>query len=157
MSEEKFEDPFAGSKEVAPSRITFSKVGDYVIGYYNAKKIVDFESGPTPVYELKGITGQFHTSKSMTDENGNKVTKVSESPVPITPREYYTLIGGKDAIDDLFKKSRLGQKVGIKFTSVKPSKKPGYAGFKVFEPHMWDEVDPEYMGAAEDMVEDSGI
>jgi len=151
-------DPFEGAREVKPSRIAFAKVGDYVIGYYNNKKIVDFESGPTPVYEIKGILGQFHTAKTTTDENGNKVVKVDEPAVNIDAGDYYTLIGGKDVVDGLFKKAKLGQKVGVRFKEAKPSKKPGFAAFKVFEVFMWDEQDPDFMGAsAEDMVEDSGI
>lgn len=151
-------DPFEGGREVKPSRISFAKVGDYVIGYFNQSKIVQFENGATPVYELKGIAGQFHTSKNTTDENGNKVVTVDENPVNVDKGDYYTLIGGKESIDSMFKKARLGQKVGIKFESVKPSKKPGFSGFKVFAPFMWDEQDPEFMGqSAEDLVEEVGV
>ena len=151
-------DPFDGAKEVKPSRISFAKIGDYVIGYFTNKKIVDFDNGPTPVYELKGVSGIFHTAKNTTDENGNKVVKVDEEPVTVDVGDYYTLIGGKETIDQLFKKARLGQKVGVRFEAVKPSKKPGYAGFKVFSPFMWDEQDPDFMGqSAEDIVDQVGI
>lgn len=151
-------DEFAGAKDVRPNKVAFSKVEDYIIGFFYGSKQVPGEKGPINIYELRGINGAYHFAESSTDVNGNKVVKIDEQPTQVVGGEFYTVFGGKDSIDSLFRKSKLGQKVGIKFEKADPSKKAGYSGFKHFKTVMWDETDPEFMGQSpEDMVGASGI
>lgn len=146
-------DPMAGGKEVKPNRVSFSKVGDYVLGYKIQEKLIEANGKPVKVYQVKGIAGQFHGSETKPDENGNKVVTVDKEATVVYPGEYYTLFGGKDVIDDGMKKAKVGQKVGVQFVSVSPSKKPGFAAFKGFKFVLFDDVDPDTMGqAAEDEV-----
>lgn len=134
-------DPFSGAREVAPSQVSFSKIGDYIIGYFSGSKDVIANDKAVKIYELKGIQGEFHTSTTTTDDNGNKSTTVDKDGIQVVENEFYTVWGGKSAIDDLFKKAKIGQKVGIRFEKSIPSKTKGNAPFKEFKPVMWDEFD----------------
>lgn len=146
-------DALAGGKEVRPNRVSFSKVGDFVIGYKIQEKLIEANGKPTKVYQIKGVQGQFHGSVTTFDENGNKNVVVDKEPTMVYPGEYYTVFGGKDTIDDGMKKAKLGQKVGIQFTAATPSKKAGNSPFKIFKFVVFEDMDPETMGqAAEDEV-----
>lgn len=151
-------DPFAGGKVLKPNRVSWGKVGNYIIGYFTSSKMVQTSNGNAMLYELKGILGQYNEIQNEDDGNGNKLVKVVEPAVDVVAGDYYTVFGGKDSIDSLFKKAKLGQKVGLKFSKATPSKTKGNSAFKTIETALWDENDPDYMGAsAEDMVEASGI
>jgi hypothetical protein len=135
------QDPFLGAREVTPSQVSFSKIGDYIIGYFNGSKDVIANDKAVKIYELKGIQGEFHTSTTTIDDNGNKSITVDKDAIKVGENEFYTVWGGKSAIDDLFKKAKLGQKVGIRFERSIPSKTKGNAPFKEFKTVMWDEYD----------------
>ena len=141
MSETK---EFEGAKEVQVAAVSFSKVGDLIVGYFtgNQKKIIT-QNGPSTIYEIKGLFGEFHLADTITDANGNKVTTVKEPGIQVEAGTFYTLFGGKQAIDDLFRQSKFGQKVGIKFEEAVPSKVKGHSAFKKFKVVQWDETDPE--------------
>lgn len=139
MSETK---EFEGANEVQVSQISFSKVGDIVVGYFTNSKDIVTQNGPSKVYELKGLFGEFHLANTTTDANGNKVTTVKEPGVQVEQGKYYTLFGGKQALDDLFRQSKYGQKVGIKFLEAVPSKVKGHSAFKKFKVVQWNEFDP---------------
>lgn len=134
-------DVFDGAQEIAPSQVSFGKKGDYIIGYFTGSKEVTTNNGDTKLYELKGIQGEFHVSSSSNDDNGNKITTVADKATPVVVGDFYSIWGGKSAIDDLFKKVRLGQKVGVRFEEALPSKKKGNSPFKVMKTVMWDEYD----------------
>lgn len=133
-------DVFDGAQEVKPNQVSFGKKGDYIIGYFTESKVITTSNGDTKLYELKGIQGEYHSTETTDDGNGNKVIKVDEKPTKINEGEFYS-VWGKQAIDDLMSKSRLGQKVGIRFEEAIPSKKKGNSAFKVFKTVMWDEYD----------------
>lgn len=139
-------DAFEGAKVLKPNRVTWGKVGNYIIGYYYGSKVVDTNNGKATIYELKGLMGEYNELETTDDGNGNKLTKVLEPAIAVEAGDFYNLFGGKDTIDSLFKKSKLGQKVGLRFTKATPSKTKGNSPFKTIETAMWDEVDPEFMG-----------
>lgn len=134
-------DAFDGAQEIAPSQVSFGKKGDYIIGYFTGSKDITTNNGDTKLYELKGIQGEFHVSSSTNDENGNKVVTIAKEPTVIAAGDYYSVWGGKSAVDDLFKKVKIGQKVGVRFEDAIPSKKKGNSPFKVMKTVMWDEMD----------------
>lgn len=136
-------DPFAGGKEIKPNKVAFNKIGDFIIGYWVGVKDVNGQNGPIKLYELKGIMGSYHEADTTTDpETGQKIVKVHENAELVEADDYYILYGGKDQIDGLFKKARIGQKVGLRFESVIPAKKAGNSPFKTFKTTLWDEMDP---------------
>lgn len=135
-------DPFEGGQEVAPSQVSFGKIGDYIIGYFSGSKDITTDRGITKLYELKGVQGEFHVTTNKDDGNGNKIVEVAKDATPITKDDFFNVWGGKDAIDDMFKKAKIGQKVGVRFEEAIPSKKKGNSAFKVFKTVMWDEMDP---------------
>lgn len=134
-------DVFAGGQEVKPNQVSFGKIGDFIIGYYTGHKEITTDRGVTKLYELKGILGEYHNVETTSDENGNKQVKVDANATKVEAGDYFNVWGGKDAIDSLFAKSKLGQKVGVRFEEAIPSKKKGNSPFKVFKTVMWDEYD----------------
>ena len=62
------------------------------------------------------------------DENKKPVGEAKD----IKLGSYYSVWGGKQAIDDLFARSQLGDLVGIQFKEELPSKTKGNSPFKVF-------------------------
>lgn len=147
------QDPFEGGQDVKPNQVSFGKKGDFIIGFYSGKKDIQTDRGTTYLYEVIGEQGHYHNSETTQDDNGNKVVKVDEKPTPVEKGEYYTVWGGKDAIDDLFKKASVHQKVGIRFEDAIPSKKKGNSPFKVMKTVMWDEHYDPLEGAGESQVE----
>lgn len=135
-------DPFADGKDVKPNQVKFSKINDFIIGYYNGHKQVNGQNGVINMYELKGIMGSYHDSETTDDGNGNKLVKVAEEPTLVEEGEYYFIYGGKGQIDDLFKRAKIGQKVGFRFESTTPAKKAGNSPFKQFKATLWDVFDP---------------
>lgn len=151
-------DPFAGGQDVKPNQVSFGKKGDFIIGYYSDKKDIQTDRGTTYLYQLVGIEGAFHNTETTSDENGNKVIKVDEKPTTVNKGEYYSVWGGKDAIDDLFKKASQYQKVGIRFEDAIPSKKKGNSPFKVMKAVMWDEHwDPLADAGTDEKLEVEGV
>lgn len=126
------DDVFAGGKEVSTAKFGFNKVGDFIKGTYISYTTVPTQNGDVNLYEIKAEVGQYHPAETVLDENGNKQIKLSE-PVICEPGEYYRIFGGKNIIDDGFKKVRPGTIVGIRFTEVVPSKKAGHSPYKVFK------------------------
>ena len=134
-------DPFAGGQDVTPNQARFNKVGDYIIGFFTGSKEINGTNGPIKLYSVKGIQGEYHEAESDVDANGNKVTTIVEPGVKVNAGDYYNIFGGKDSIDDLFKKAKIGQKVGLRFEEAIASKTKGNSPFKVIKPVMWDEFD----------------
>lgn len=152
------QDPFASGKEVRQNQVAFNKLNDYVIGYFVGSKDITTDRGITKLYEVKGAEGAFHNAVTTTDENGNKLVTVDKDSTKIEPGDFYTIWGGKDSIDDLFKKVKLGQKLGLRFEEAIPSKKKGNSPFKVFKTVMWDEYDQSNpMDDAVDSVNVPGV
>jgi hypothetical protein len=145
-------DVFDGAKDVKPNQVSFAKVGDLIAGYFTGHKDVIGKNGPIKLYEVKGLFGSYHGQEITADANGNKIVKVIEPPVEVVQGEYYTIFGGKDSIDGLFKKAKYGQKVGLRFESATPSKTKGNSPFKVFKTVMWDEIDPDMGASSEETV-----
>ena len=147
-------DIFDGANEVQVSSISFSKVGDEVVGYFTGnRKDIMTQNGPSVVYEVKGLFGSFHLAETTDDGNGNKVTKIKEPAIEVDQGKYYTLFGGKKNIDDLFRQSKPGQKIGIRFVEAVPSKVKGHSAFKKFKCVNWPEFDPEITNGTELITE----
>jgi len=114
-------------QEVKSSTVQFGKVSDYVEGTLidiRVREVQDDKKGRIRknIYEIKADAGQYHE----TDEKKNPV----EPPVKCELGESYLIWGGKEMIDDGFKKVKLGQKVKVQFTQEDEPKKKGYSGFK---------------------------
>jgi len=143
-----------GGKKVDTQAVTFGKVGDFIKGTYTGKKVVHANGKDTTLYELKGLLGYYHT----VDGKKNPI----EPGVNIEEGAYYNVWGGKDTIDGLFAKSRLGDIVAIQLEKEVESKTKGNAPYKVFETLQFGR-DENYMGedsssqAGMDAVEESGI
>ena len=61
-------DIFDGANEVQVSSISFSKVGDEVVGYFTGnRKDIMTQNGPSVVYEVKGLFGSFHLAETTDD------------------------------------------------------------------------------------------
>lgn len=121
------DDPLAGGQEMTTQSVTFGKVGDWIKGTYTGKKTVDNPNKPgekVNLYELKGWLGEYHT----VDGKKNPIEPAAE----VQAGSYYVVWGGKQAIDDLFARSKLGDIVGIQFKEEMESKTKGNAPFKVY-------------------------
>jgi len=103
-------DPLAGGKEVTSQTVPFSVLKDFVKGTYVGKKNVTTQYGPNVVYELKLAVGRWH------DKAGKEEVVGQEG-------EYVTVFGGKDQVDGLFGKSKLGDIVAMQLVELKPTKK----------------------------------
>jgi len=132
-----------GGTEVASQAVTFGKPGDFIKGTYTGKKMVKANDKDTPLYELKAAVGSFHT----VDGKKNPI----EPAVIVATGSFYNIWGGKDAIDSLFAKSKLGEIVALQLKEELPSKVKGHAPFKVYKTIQFGK-DPEYMGEAADAV-----
>lgn len=98
---------------------------DKIMGTLIAKRqiksqIKDKENELVWVYDIKADEGSFH----VLDEK----EAVVPEPVLIESGAFYT-VGGKETIDKQMLNVKVGQKVGMKFLDVKPSKNKG------FKPH----------------------
>jgi hypothetical protein len=118
------DDPLAGGQEMTTQQVSFGKVGDYIKGTYTAKKLVKTARGDNYIYQLKGQLGEYHEM----DENKKPVGDAKD----IAVGSYYSVWGGKQAIDDLFARAKFGDIVAIQFTEEQPSKTKGNSPFKVF-------------------------
>lgn len=129
----------AGGTEVTSQAVTFGKPLDFIKGTYTGSKDVKTDLGPTKLYELKGIVGNYHT----VDGKKNPV----EPAVAVTAGEFYNVWRGREngAIDGLFRKSKLGDIIAIQFVEEQPAKTKGYAPFKVFKTMQFGK-DPSYAG-----------
>lgn len=155
MSEEIKNNPddlFSGSKEVKPGKFNWGKVGDFIIGYFVGSQEIETENGLRKLYEIKAVQGLYHEVENTSDENGNKIVKVSPESISLEVGEFYN-VWGRDDIDKFFHKVKIGQKVGLQFKEVLPSKKKGYSPFKVIKTALWDEFDK----TDEEIVAESGI
>lgn|SRR3990167_3827668 len=135
----KTNDPLAGGQEMTTQTVTFGKVGNFIKGTYVGKRAVKNPNneGMVNIYEVKGILGEFH------EVDGKKNPK--EPAVGIAEGSFYSIWGGKTAIDDLFGRVRLGEIVAIQFKEEVESKTKGNAPFKVLRCLTFGK-DPSYMG-----------
>ena len=118
-------DPLAGGQEMTTQSVTFGKIGDWIKGTYTNVKTVKNpnKEGNVNLYELKGWLGEFHE----VDGKKNPI----EPAVQVLAGSFYVVWGGKQAIDDLFARSKLGDVVGIQFKEEQESKTKGNAPFKI--------------------------
>lgn len=146
-----------GGQELKPNSVSFGKVGDWIKGTYVGVKKVTANEKTTNLYEITGIAGQYTPIENSFDENGQKVSKLL-APVKVNPGEYYSIWGGKSAIDDGFKKAKFGEIVGVMFKEASPSKKAGHSPFKIMMVKSFG-MDPNYMGDSSDakMLSDAGV
>lgn len=137
------QDPLAGGTEMSTQTVTFGKILDFIKGTYtNVKQVQNpNKEGMVNIYELKGQFGQFHA----VDGKKNPI----EPAIEVQSGSYYTIWGGKQAIDDLFARSKFGDLVAIQFKDEQESKTKGNAPFKIFRCLTYGK-DPSWMG------EDSG-
>ena len=114
------QDPLAGGQEMTTQSVTFGKVGDFIKGTYTGKKLVNNPNKPGEqvyLYELKGWLGQYHN----VDGKKNPV----DPAVEVESGSYYIIWGGKQTIDDLFGRIKLGDIVGIHFKREDEAKTKG--------------------------------
>lgn len=114
-------------QEVKSSTVSFGKVGDFVEGTLidiRVREMLDPVKGRIRknLYEVKADAGHYHE----TDDKKNPI----EPPVKCEAESSYLIWGGKEMIDDGFKKVKMGQKVKVQFTQEDEPKKKGYSGFK---------------------------
>ena len=140
---EKKESWMEGGVEVASQAVTWGKPGNFLKGTYCGKKMIKANDREVALYELKGIVGSFNT----VDSKKNPV----EPPVSVVAGSYYNIFGGKDAIDSLFAKSKLGDIVAVQLKEEVPSKVKGHADFKVFKTIQFG-PDKSYMGETAEAV-----
>jgi len=131
-------DPLAGGKEMTTQQCSFGKVGDFIKGTYTNKKVVDTQRGKNVLYELKVIIGTYH-------EIDPETKKGVDPAKEVVAGGFYTVWGGKQAIDDLFARSKLGDIVALQFKDSVPSKTKGNSPFKIFKTLTFGR-DPEYFG-----------
>lgn len=131
------EDWETGGTEVASQAITFGKPGDFIKGTYTGKKLVKANDKETLLYELKAAVGSYHN----VDSKKNPI----EPAVTVQAGAYYNVWGGKDAIDSLFSKSKLGDVVAVKLEAEVESKTKGHAPFKKYKTLQFG-PDSSYMG-----------
>jgi len=146
------EDVLAGGVEIKPNQVKFSKIGDVFIGYKVNEKLIEANGKPVKLYQLKGISGQYHWSEKKADENGNPTIIVDKEPTTVIAGEYYQMYGGKDVIDDCMRRAKQGQKVGVQYLKATPSKTSGNAPFKTFKAVLFDEMDKETLGEGQEDV-----
>src|SRR3990172_3925537 len=103
-------DPLAGGTDMAPQTVPFSVANDFVKGTFVNRKSVTTQYGPSHILELKLQVGRWH------DKEGKQEIIGSEG-------EYVGIFGGKNQIDGLFAKCKLGDIVGIQLVELKPTKK----------------------------------
>lgn len=137
-------DPLEGGTEVKQEKFGFGKPGDFIKGTYTGVKMVKTDKGTTPVYEVKGQFGSFHPVHQ--DEVGNTIA--AEQPVQVEPGDFYGIWGGKEAIDQGFRKAKIGQIIGIRFEEFVKSKTPGNKPWKKFMFKHF-EMDKEYAGESQ--------
>lgn len=133
-----------GGTEVSTKAVSWGKPGDFIKGTFTAQKKVTTRNGENTLFELKGIIGSFHEM----DGKKNPV----EPAIAVEAGAYYNVWGGKDVINGLFAKSKLGDIVSIKFESETESKTKGNAPFKSFKTLQFG-PDAEYMGQSSDTVQ----
>lgn len=141
---EEANDPLAGGREIKPNTVAFGKPGNWVKGVYTGKKTIQTANGPSTLYELKGLAGEYNPTENDMDDNGNKVTKVLPA-VTVVEGDYYNVWGGKQTIDDGFRKVKYGTIVAVQFTEAKKSKVAGHSAFKIFRFVEYG-MDPNYAG-----------
>lgn len=135
-----------GGKEVTSQAVSFGVPGDFIKGTYTSKKYI--ESKDNYLYELKGDVGQYHPL----DDTKHPVAEATS----VIKGEFYQIWGGKAAIDDLFKKSKFGDIVAVKFEQETPAKTKGNNPFKVFKTMQFG-ADPDYMGEDSSVVSQADV
>lgn len=117
-------------KEAKSDTVSWGKVGDFIEGTLvrvDKKDVKDDVKGIVTknVYEIKADGGSFHT----TDDKKNPI----EPPVICEAGDYFTVWGGKTALDNGMTKTKIGQKVRILFAEESEPTKKGYSGFKLMK------------------------
>ena len=143
----KKEDWESGGKEVTTQSVSWGKAGDYIKGTYTGKKFV--QSKGQNIYEIKASVGSYHE----VDAKKNPV----EPAIEVQEGAFYQVwgksVGREGAIDELFKKSKFGDIIAIKFMDETPPKVKGNAPFKVFKTMQFGR-DVSYMGETAGAVQD---
>ena len=80
------------------------------------------------IYEIKADSGQFHNI----DDKKNPI----EPPIKCGVGEYFTVWGGRETIDNVMRKAKIGQKVKLFFAEEGEPKKKGYSGFKLIKGYL---------------------
>jgi len=120
-------DIFDDENEVQSNWVKFSEVGDMVHGTLISVRSVKSnlpgkEGEMQTIYELKADGGSFHAI----DEN----KQIIKPPIEIQEEEYWN-VGGNFALDQQLRNTKVGTKIGIKFTGEKPPKTKGFNPTKI--------------------------
>lgn len=127
MVKQTSEDPLAGGQEMTTQTVTFGKIGNFIKGTYTGKKTVKNpnKDGVVNLYEVKGMIGHLHN----VDGKKNPI----EPGYDVQAGSFYVVWGGKQAVDDLFSRSKLGDIIAIQFKDEQESKTKGNAPFKILK------------------------
>ncbi len=139
-------DVFEGMKEVKAAFVKFSKIGDWCLGTFLGKRVIDSNLNPgtmQTLYDFKMKSGLFH----VLDEN----KQVVEEPVSIETGTYWT-VSGKKSIDDAMRNIKQGQIVGFKFEKLNPNKNKAFNPTKVIKV-LEGAMDPDFMGESVDDID----
>ena len=138
-------DVFDPKNEVKSNWFKFGKVGDKISGTLTGTREIPSQlpgkmGEMVRLFEILADSGSYH----MLDEN----KAVIEPAVEIQSGDFY-LVSKGPGLDVQMRRAKIGQKVGILFKEVKPSKTKGYNPLKIVKVFL-GEMDPDYMGEGAD-------
>ena len=131
---------FDEQNEVKSARISWGKVGDHIFGTLIGKRSVPDQYKPgeeVPVYEFKAEGGSFH-------QIDKKV--VSDAATAINSGEVWAVFG-RGALEQQMRRVKIGQKVGLKFTEERETKKGNDQ--KIIKVYTTGEMDQEWLESQE--------
>ena len=136
--------------EIKSSVVSWGKVGDFIEGTLTdirVREVKDDKKGliRKNIYEIKADAGQFHEI----DDKKNPI----EPAIDCGTGDYYIIWGGKESIDNGFRKTKIGQKVKVMFSEEFEPKTKGYSGFKLIKVYI-GVMDTEWLESEEAMTKD---
>ena len=131
---------FDEKNEILSTRVSWGKVGDSISGTLIDKRMVpdQFKVGEeVSVYDIKAEGGSFH-------QIVKKV--VSPEATTINPGEIWAVFG-RGALEQQMRRIKLGQKIGLKFTEERETKKGNDQ--KIIKVYTSGEMDTEWLESQE--------
>lgn len=127
--------------KVEYNNLKFGKVGDWFKGVLtaNSRQIrnqLSKEHEMQTIFEFKALGGSFHDIVKR---------QVAATPTIPTPGEFWSYITSKPSLLKTLGQAKLGQQIGLRFASSKPSQTPGQDDAKIISVMLGD-MDPNYQG-----------
>jgi hypothetical protein len=138
------DDIFDDKNAIKSLWVKWGKIGDRISGTLidvreMNSQLPGKEGERVKVYDIQADSGEFH------DMDNNKVS--IEPAIVVEVGGVYS-IGGRKAIDQAMRRIRVGQKVGLKLTDIKESKKKGFSALKIIKVYA-GEMDNDWMAGNE--------